>query len=108
MLDLPEGCQYLIWKSFNSKYVLDELVTKADFVWRNPSLRLVRLCKDPGCLQLGHSELEDMIEDDRMWAWNNCTKRACDNCRFYGFPCLNLAHYGFNNGNIPFVFVYPL
>jgi len=109
MQDLPEGCQYLIWKSYNSRYVLDELVSNADFVWRNPSLRLVTLCKnDKGVIQLGHSELEDMIDDDRMWAWHACTNSSCSNCKFYGFPCLNLAHHGFRNPNIPFSFVYPL
>jgi len=97
LLNLPDDIQWLIWKIYFSKNVLKELQVEYDFVWRNPSDNLIDLCKDVGCIQQGHHELEEMIEDHNMWAYDHCCEIKCDNCIIYGFPCANLAHYGFEN-----------
>ena len=94
---LPEDLLWVIWKTYNSSFVMKELVSSQKFVWENPSARLIALCKDKGCIQQGHSGLEDMIEDENMWAWKVCTEGACLNCKDHGFPCANLAWYGFRN-----------
>ena len=94
---LPEDLLWVIWKTYNSSFVMKELISSQKFLWKNPSARLKALSKDKGCIQQGHSELEDMIEDENMWAWKDCTEGACPNCEHYGFPCSNLVWYGFRN-----------
>ncbi len=94
---LLDDIQWLIWKTYNSTFVTKEIVSSQKFLWENPSARLKALCRDKGCIQQGHSGLEDMIEDENMWAWKNCTEGACGNCQYHGFPCANLAWYGFRN-----------
>ena len=97
---LPEDLQWYIWKTYKSQFVNDEVVSSHFSVWENPSERLLELCKDVGCIQHGHNELPDLIEDHNMWCWNDCVDLKCENCRCYGFPCDNLAVYGFNNINL--------
>jgi len=95
--DLPEDILHLIWQKYYSTFVMDDFMKNLDFVWRNPSERLIMLCQDNGTIQQGHSCLEDMIEDENMWVWRICTNNKCLNCKHHGFPCLNLASYGFEN-----------
>jgi hypothetical protein len=95
---LPDDMQWLIYKTYWSTHVMRDLVATHEFRWYMPSDRLIELCTvDPGTIQQGHSELEDMIEDHNMWAWNFCVGGHCGNCAHHGFPCTNLATYGFNN-----------
>ena len=93
---LPNDIQWLIWRSFFSKFVLNKII-EIDCIWRNPSDHLIELCKDNGTIQQSHMEIQDMIEDENMWCWHACIKGKCENCQTYGFPCLNLASYGFRN-----------
>ena len=97
METLPSDIQWLIWRTYYSKFVLDSLMNGFDFVWRKPSDRLIELCKDVGTIQQGHMEIHEMIEDHNMWCWETCVGSNCANCEIYGFPCTNLAIHGFNN-----------
>ena len=79
---------------------MKELIDTSDFVWRNPSDDIKELCQDIGCIQQGHHNLEDMIEDHNMWVFKECCESKCPNCEHYGFPCGNLAVHGFQNMDI--------
>lgn len=96
----PHDIQWYIWKTYFSKFIVKEIINSFDFVWRNPSDRLVDICKDVGTVQQGHTELEEMIEDHNMEYWHGCVNGHCPNCDDYGFPCTNLAVYGFNNDKL--------
>lgn len=96
MESLPEDIQWYIWRMVFSQTVINDVVTKHKIVWEDPSDRLLELCKDPGCIEHGHNELSDLIEDENMWVWNLCVSEKCDNCIAHGFPCKNLSYYGFN------------
>jgi len=101
MDNLPEHVQWYIYKTLHTHTVLDELVRTSDFVWRNPSDRLKELTTpDPGSLQVGFNDLPDMIEDNHFWAYNLCVRNQCENCQHYGFPCANLADFGFQNPHL--------
>lgn len=97
---LPEDIQWYIWRIVFKQNVVPDILTNHKFIWEDPSDQLLDLCRDPGCIQQGHSELEEMIEDQNMWCWEVCVHEQCDNCRVHGFPCLNLAAYGFENSKI--------
>jgi len=96
METLPEDIQWYIWRMVYSQTVLVDVITKHKIIWEDPSDRLLSLCKDRGCIEHGHNELSDLIEDENMWCWNNCVNNRCANCAAYGFPCSNLAYHGFN------------
>ena len=100
---LPHDIQWFIWRKV-FRFVVKELSGGPQqggrIPWQNPSDRLIDLCQDTGTIQQGHHELEDMIEDHNMWAYTLCVHGLCDNCVMYGFPCLNLASYGFNNPSL--------
>ena len=97
---LPFDIQWFIWRKM-FKFVANEIVAMDNLrMWQYPSDRLVDLCRDNGAIQQGHHGLEDMIEDHDMWAYNICIDGHCQNCEYHGFPCLNLAVYGFNNRSI--------
>ena len=93
----PANFQWMVWRAFFSKFVLKDMSKQFNFIWKNPSDQLMMLCNEPGTIQQGHHELEDMIEDCDMWAYIICTKGKCINCVTYGFPCSNLAAHGFKN-----------
>ena len=94
---LPEDIQWLIWKTYNSTFVMKELISSQKFLWERPSHRLISLCKDKGCIQQGHHELADMMDDENKYLLDHCLEIKCDNCKHFGFPCSNLAWYGFQN-----------
>jgi len=96
----PADIQWLVWRTFFTKFIVDEIIKTYTCTWKDPSDTLVKLCRDPGVIQQGHHELEDMIEDEDMWVWNSCIDDKCGNCALHGFPCGNLALYGFRNENI--------
>ena len=84
---------------------MNELIDKFEFVWHEPSDRLKELVScDRGAIQHGGHELADMIEDEDMWAYNSCVYGRCENCAHYGFPCTNLAFYGFRNPELDCLF----
>ena len=97
---LPDGVQYLIWKAYNSTFVMKELISSQTFTWETPSDNLIDLCKDPGTIQQGYHDLEEMIEDHNMWTFEDCVSSKCKNCACYGFPCGNLTCHGFHNMKI--------
>ena len=95
---LSEDIQWLIWKAYNSTFVMKELISSQKFLWEHPSPRLIQLCtRDKGCIQHGHHELEDMMDDENRQYLSICVDTKCDNCQVHGFPCANLAWYGFRN-----------
>ncbi len=93
--NLPEDLQWVIWRKYFENHVISDLYGSYQHRWEQPSPRLLELCKDIGCVQQGYSELEDLIEDENMWCWQACTESKCANCVHWGFPCMNLAEYGF-------------
>ena len=96
MESLPDDIQWYIWRMVYSQTVVNDVITKHKMVWEDPSDRLLELCKDHGCIEHGHNELSDLIEDENMWCWDVCVNNKCLNCSTHGFPCTNLAYYGFN------------
>ena len=92
--NLPEDLQWYIWRKYFQQHVISDFYGKFRHSWQCPSDRLLDLCRDKGCIQQGHSELEDLVEDENMWCWNSCVSGKCENCAHYGFPCHNLAEYG--------------
>ena len=97
MKNLPEDIHWLINKKYFSSYVSPLIIKKYNSIWDNPSDRIIELCKDVGTIQQGHHELEELIEDHNMWAFELCISNQCLNCKFHKFPCKNLADFGFNN-----------
>jgi hypothetical protein len=95
LTSLPEDLQWVIWQKYFREHTLSELIRSYRHTWESPSDSLLDICSDVGCIQHGHSELEDLIEDENMWAWKGCIESKCQNCVHWGFPCLNLAEYGF-------------
>lgn len=83
-----------------TNFVLDELVRNHKSVWEAPSFGLKFMCEDVGCIQHGHHELADLIEDHNMEYLIDCVQYKCENCRQWGFPCDNLAEYGFQNSRL--------
>lgn len=94
---MPEDLQFVINKKYFSSFVVPVIIKKHRFVWEDPSDKIIKLCKDIGTIQQGHHELEEMIEDHNMWAFEVCTSIHCLNCKFHKFPCKNLADLGFEN-----------
>jgi len=95
---LPDDILWLIWKTYNSTFVMKELISSQKFIWATPSPRLIQLCTgDKGCIQHSHHELEDMMDDENRRYLSFCVDIKCENCKHYGFPCANLAWYGFRN-----------
>lgn len=71
-------------------------------VWVDPSDRLLELCKDVGCIQLGHTDLTRAVikfDDDSYYekyiddAWSINFDNGCLNCEYYGYPCANFQMY---------------
>ncbi len=101
METLPEDVQWYIWRTYVKEHLTHDLINSYEFVWYEPSDRLKSLVScDPGAIQHGHHELADIIEDENMWAYRACVSSKCENCKHYGFPCLNLAAYGFQNPHL--------
>ena len=104
-LALPDDVQWYIWNIYKKAHVLPELLGNKSFLWSDPSERLVSLVScDVGAIEHGHHELHDMIEDHNMWAYHECVSGRCANCEVNGFPCRNLACYGFENMNMEGLF----
>lgn len=104
-IELPEDVQWYIWRIYGREYVMAELFNNYEFVWHKPSDRLKSLVRcDQGAIQHGHHELTDMIEDHNMWLYHDCVSSKCENCSQYGFPCSNLAMYGFQNPHLNCLF----
>jgi len=105
MSSLPEDVQWYIWRIYVKEHLARDLINSYEFIWHEPSDRLKSLmAPDKGAIQHGAHELTDMIEDEDMWVYRNCVGEKCENCSHYGFPCLNLAYYGFRNEKIAGMF----
>ena len=63
---LPHDIQWFIWKTFYTTFVVPKIVCDSELLWENPSDNLMDLCKDKGCIQQGHHELCEMIEDHNL------------------------------------------
>ena len=98
---LLDDIQWLIWKTYKSTFVMKELISSQKFLWEHPSPRLIQLgTRDKGCIQHGHHELEDNMDDENRKYLSFCVGTKCDNCRVHGFPCATLSFYGFQNVNM--------
>jgi len=100
IINLPEDVQWVINKKYFTSFVVPAIIKQHYSVWEDPSDRIILLCKDIGIIQQGHNELEELIEDHNMWAWNICMSIHCLNCKFHKFPCKNLSSFGFNNSKL--------
>jgi len=105
---LPDDLQWLINRTYFRSKVVHALDRTYQFRWENPSNRLISLvCDEVGAIQQGHSGLEDMINDENLKYLKMCIDIKCDNCVVHGFPCSNLAVYGFGNFNLDCLFKHP-
>jgi len=105
MSSLPEDVQWYIWRIYVREHLTRDLINSYEFIWNEPSDRLKSLISsDKGAIQHGAHELADMIDDQDMWAYHTCVRGKCENCTQYGFPCMNLANYGFRNDKLTAVF----
>ena len=78
---------------YMNRFVFKELTENHYSIWEYPSDTLLDICKDVGCIQQGHHELSDLVEDHNKWMWDDCINEKCLNCETHGFPCENLAYY---------------
>lgn len=83
--------------SFFERYVLDE-IKKNKPIWCNPSQRLLDSCRDIGCIQHTHTDLERTLnysnKELKDLVRELCFDNLCGNCVAYGFPCTNACHNG--------------
>ena len=95
--NLPEEIERYIWKIYFSETVMSQIKTKKA-IWVQPSNEILKICKEVGCLQHGHSDLEKLLFDDfnekKKIIHQICFQRICNNCEYYGFPCANATIYG--------------
>ena len=91
---LPEEIERIIWKIYYSKEVLSN-IKNTQFIWKTPSVNLLNKTNDIGCYQHKYSDMEKYMYSDKgiKEAVLICSYKNCGNCRFYNFPCRNLAHY---------------
>ena len=90
----------LTWKNHTDD-VMKELISSKKFLWEHPSRRLIQLCTlDDGCIQHGHHELADMMDEEKRKYLTFCVDTKCADCQVHGFPCVTLAFYGFANMNM--------
>ena len=61
--NLPEEIERYIWKIYFSDTVMSQIKTKKT-IWFQPSNKILKICKEVGCLQHGHSDLEKLLFDD--------------------------------------------
>jgi len=95
---LPEDVMWFIYKKYWSIHVIDELLRGQTFTWKNPSENLKKLCScDRGSIQFGYNDLWEILEDEELLLLGECLHGTCANCQEYGWPCANLATYGFEN-----------
>jgi hypothetical protein len=98
---LPDDVLWYIYKKYWSLHVLDELSTRQEFLWRNPSKQLQDLCThDKGSIQFGANDLWEMIEDHNLILLDGCLRGECLNCKAYKWPCDNMAVYGFKKPSL--------
>ena len=95
--NLPEEIERIIWKFYYSNYIV-EAISKINSVWHTPSNDLVDICKDKGCIQHGHTDMEKILlsyqGDFVEVVHDTCFKNICLNCVYHGFPCLNACYHG--------------
>lgn len=98
MNPLNEDVMWYIYRTYWGVHVMKELIQTQTFLWREPSENLKNLCsKDPGCIQFGYNDLWEMIDDEFAIPLDECLHGECANCQTYGWPCANMATYGFKN-----------
>ena len=94
---LPEEVERIIYKFYYSKNVVEE-IKQTKSVWYTPSDNLVYLCRDSGCIQHSHTDMEKVLLTHRTdyieVVHDVCFKNLCLNCVAYGFPCMNACYHG--------------
>jgi len=99
---LPIEMEREIWKHYRSMYVFPEIRDQKP-IWVNPSEKLLEICKDVGCIQHGHSEMDKTLFSNGTWfslkynAYVQCFSSLCTRCVFEGFPCNDSIFYGSMN-----------
>jgi hypothetical protein len=99
---LPEEMERMVWEKYRYMYVFPKL-KESQPIWNNPSDTLLELCKDIGCIQHGHSEMDKTLFSNGNWfamkcdAYISCFSRLCTKCVYEGFPCNDSIHYGSMN-----------
>ena len=93
---LPEELYEKIIKHYFEKFIFPEINNVVpEHKWTQPSRQLCGLCQDHGCLQLGENVDTTLLSlfdiTNRCFTDpNNC---KCENCSYFGWPCLNCAFY---------------
>ena len=94
---LPEEIERMIWKLYFTGNVI-KYVKNIRSIWFKPSNKITKLCKDWGCIQFKHTDLEKVLfEIDTPscnMVYEECFDKLCGNCVFHGFPCINASVYG--------------
>jgi len=104
---LPEDILWFIYKKYWSVHVIPELSQSQRFIWKNPSENLKTLCScDKGSIQFGSNDLWEMLEDHYLLLLDDCLHGECPNCKHYGWPCVNMATYGFENDQMSGIWGY--
>lgn len=108
---LPYEIERHIWLTYFRRHVCVD-IRNADSVWVEPSLTLLDMTKDVGCIQsslyldqygqytLKPTDLERIpARGCRKWYYENlhyfpCLTHPCNGCRILGFPCCNAIKSG--------------
>ena len=92
---LPIEIEYMIYKIYFSKYVLNEIQWQ-ESIWEQPSNQLCLLTRDVGRIQAKHTDLERLF--DEFLPHSNCMESLldmktldwlvpCEDCRWEKFRC---------------------
>ena len=96
-INLPKEIERIIWKFYFSENVVKE-VKSINSIWVSPSDKLISMCKDKGCAQIAHTDLERVLFMNQTphtdIVHQECLENKCGNCIYHGFPCMNAAFYG--------------
>ena len=108
---LPYEIERHIWLTYFRRHVCVD-IRNADSVWVEPSLTLLNMTKDVGCIQsslyldqygqysLKNTDFERIpARGCRKWYYENlhyfpCLTHPCNGCRILGFPCCNAIKSG--------------
>ena len=92
---LPIEIEYMIYKIYFSKYVLNEIQWQ-ESIWEQPSREICLLTRDVGRIQAKHTDLERLF--DEFLPHSNCMESIldmktldwlvpCEDCRWEKFRC---------------------
>lgn len=95
--NMPEEIERIIWKFYFSNNVVRE-VNQVKSIWSSPSDKLISFCRDKGCAQISHTDLDRVLSihpsPHTDLVHKGCLENICLNCVYHGFPCMNASFYG--------------